>query len=108
MIHGQNCQSTFNTLTQDAAEKMLCLIVGQSAGIDNLDGKILKVAVIQLSKPICHILNCSFLSGTSPEIWKQSKMITLLKDTKAGFKDQTADQLVCSQDFGEDHLLLNN
>ena len=54
-------------------------------GIDNLDGKLLRMVADQIATPICHIFNLSLASNIFPQIWKEAKVIPLPKQTKAAF-----------------------
>lgn len=61
------------------------LAVGGSAGTDNLDSRLLKLSPVHISKAICHIFNRCLISGVSPKLWKEGKIIPLPKDTKTTF-----------------------
>ena len=85
-MRDKTCRFTFDKVNQDSVEKMLLsLPEDTSPGVDNLDGKVFKIAARLLSKPICHIFNRCLLSGNFPELWKESKIIPLPKDSKTGF-----------------------
>jgi hypothetical protein len=64
---------------------------------DNLDGKLLKIIADHIATPICHIFNLSLLESVHPQAWREAKVIPLLKNSKAPFTAQTADQSACYQ-----------
>lgn len=45
---------------------------GKSSGSDSLDARMVRVAAMHLSAPICHIFNIRLLKGIFPEKWKES------------------------------------
>lgn len=55
------------------------------AGIDQLDGKLLQLASVHLSIPICHIFNNCLMYGVCPKVWKVAKVIPIPKDKKSAF-----------------------
>ena len=57
----------------------------KTSGIDNLDGKLLKIAAKHITKPVCYIFNLSLKKGIYPKLWKEVKVIPLPKDKKASF-----------------------
>lgn len=86
LMQDKTCHFNLETVNYKTVEKLLNGISEDtSPGIDNLDGKIIKVAARMLTKPICHIFNCSIISGEFPDLWKQSKIIPLPKDGKLPF-----------------------
>ncbi len=85
IMSGKTCCLAFDMVNQDTVEEMLLSLSDEtSPGIDNPDGNILKTVASLLSKPICYTFNGSLLSITSPEPRKESKIIPLPKDGKAG------------------------
>lgn len=56
-----------------------------SAGLDNIDGRVLKLAAKFVSRPLCHIFNRCLLSAVLPTQWKRSKIITILKNKNVSF-----------------------
>ena len=50
-----------------------------AAGYDNIPTKILKYVIDTIKIPFTHIVNSSLISGTFPDIYKQSKVIPLFK-----------------------------
>ena len=50
-----------------------------SAGPDNLDPYLLKVAADIIAEPVTHIFNLSLLSNSIPKIWKAAYVLPLLK-----------------------------
>lgn len=68
-MHDETCHFNLKTVDHKTVEKLLKGISDDtSPGIDNLDGKIIKVAAKILTKPICHIFNCSIISGKFPDL----------------------------------------
>lgn len=56
-----------------------------SAGTDDLDSKVLNIAADYISGPVSHILNRCLVCGVYPGLWKEGKIIPLLKDNKLPF-----------------------
>lgn len=50
------------------------------SGLDNLDGRSLKVAGHVISVPICHIFNLSLKLRLFPLMWKSAKVVLILKN----------------------------
>ena len=50
-----------------------------SCGLDNIDSRVLKIAILELTPAITHIINLSISTQCFPEIWKISKIIPLHK-----------------------------
>ena len=73
-------QCTFEFKQVDVNMVELHLSDDTSPGIDNMDGKLLKVAARYLSVRICHIFNRCLPSSVCPALWKESKVIPLPKD----------------------------
>jgi hypothetical protein len=77
------CTFKFQCVTTENVRRMLeSLHAYGSAGTDNLDSKILKVAANHISGPICHTLNRCLLTGKCPGRWKEGKIIPLPKDSR--------------------------
>ena len=51
----------------------------KSPGADDISPKILKEISIDISRPLAHILNLSFTSGTVPDSLKLAKVIPIFK-----------------------------
>lgn len=47
----------------------------------------LNISASHIFSAICHIFNRCLISGTCPKLWKMSKIIPLIKDTKCAFSD---------------------
>ena len=52
---------------------------GKSFGLDNIDSYIIKLAKIELTPAITHIVNLAFKQGKFPSLWKCAKVVPLLK-----------------------------
>jgi hypothetical protein len=51
----------------------------KSAGPDNLDSYLLKIAAGIITEPAAHIFNLSLLTNSIPNIWKSASVLPLLK-----------------------------
>ena len=77
------CMFGFEPISCEEVEKLLLSIHSEkSAGLDNLDGKLLKIAVHLVAKPITHIFNQSLKWDVCPQVWKQAKIIPIPKNSK--------------------------
>ncbi|KAK1900116.1 Bile salt-activated lipase [Dissostichus eleginoides] len=86
IMREKQCMFEFHNVTEDDVENMLLhLSDDKSPGIDNLDGKLLKMTAKYISKPLSHIFNKSLEQGVCPEIWKEAKVIPLPKDKRKSF-----------------------
>ena len=54
-------------------------------GIDNLDGKLLRMVADCIATGICHIFNLSLEESVCPQAWREAKVIPLPKSGKAAF-----------------------
>ena len=63
---------------------MLSINNDKPPGIDNLDGKQLRMVDDSIATPICHIFNLS-LEESLCQGWKEAKVIPLPKSGKAAF-----------------------
>ena len=54
-------------------------------GIDNLDGKLLRMVADSLATPIRHIFNLSLEEILCPQAWREAKVIPLPKSGKVAF-----------------------
>lgn len=80
------CSFNFRSVDQTTVEEMLLSIPDDKpCGADQLDGKLLKMVARQLSQPICHIYNRCLIGSIYPNLWKESKIIPLLKKGKTDF-----------------------
>lgn len=78
------CKFTFNTISSDKVRELLLSIHSEKpSGLDDLDGKLLRIAAHLVTDPITHIFNQSLYWGVCPQVWKEAKVIPLPKDTKA-------------------------
>jgi hypothetical protein len=62
---------------------LLSVNIEKTPGIDNLDGKLLRMVADSVSTHICHIFNLNL--SVSPQTWREAKVIPLPKDGKAPF-----------------------
>ena len=73
-------------MTIEEVKKLLLSINNEKPpGIDNLDGRLLKIVADHIASPICYIFNLSLDSNMCPQIWKEAKVIPLPKNTRAAF-----------------------
>ena len=54
-------------------------------GIDNLDGKLLRMVADSIATPICNIFNLSLEESLCPQAWREAKVIPLPKSDKVDF-----------------------
>ena len=64
---------------------MLLIINDNPPGIDNLDGKLLRMVADSKAVPICHVFNLSLEESLCPQAWREAKVIPLPKRGKAAF-----------------------
>lgn len=82
----KSCVFQFNCVEAGDVKILLrTLLEYGSAGTDNLDSKVLNIAADLISGPFSHILNRCLLCGEYPRLWKEEKIIQLLKDNKLPF-----------------------
>lgn len=86
IMKNKKCSFKFQCVEEEEVKRLLeSLPAYGTAGTDNLDSKILKLASNHISGPICHILNRCVLTGRYPGQWKEGKIIPLPKDTRSTF-----------------------
>ena len=61
--------------------KKICFDLGNSAGIDNVNSKVLKDCFHVIGHTLLEIINESLVSGRVPTIWKESLVIPIQKVT---------------------------
>jgi hypothetical protein len=67
-------------------EKLLLSINNDKPpGIDNLDGKLLRMVADSLATPICHIFSLSLEESLCPQAWREAKVKPLPKSGKVAF-----------------------
>ena len=82
----QHCKFSFCKVSVGEVGKLLLTINNDKPpGIDNLDGKLLRMVADSIATPICHIFNLSLEEGGYPQAWKEAKLIPLPKSGKAAF-----------------------
>ena len=64
---------------------MLAIHNDKPPGIDNLDGKLLRMVEYCIVTPVCYIFNQSLKECVCPQVWKEAKVIPLPKNIKAPF-----------------------
>ena len=66
-------------------EKLLLSINNDKPpGINNLDGKLLRMVADTIATPICHIFNLSLEKSLCLQAWREAKVIPLPKSGKSG------------------------
>ena len=86
IMNDKKCSFEFCKVTIEEVEKLLLSINNEKPpGIDNLDGKLLRMVADHIATPICNIFNLSLDSNMCPQIWKEAKVIPLPKNTRAAF-----------------------
>ena len=72
--------SEFRTVTNANVQKTLeGLYLAKATGIDNVSGKILKVAGLAISSSLTYIINHAFISCCFPDEWKVARVLALHK-----------------------------
>jgi hypothetical protein len=66
-------------------EQLLLSINNDKPGIDNLDGKFLRMVADSIATPIGHIINLSREESLCTQAWREAKVIPLPKSGKAAF-----------------------
>ena len=61
---------------------MLLIDNDNPPGIDNLDGKLLRMVADSIATPICQIFNLSLEESLCPQAWREAKVIPLPKSGK--------------------------
>ena len=69
----------------EVEELLLSINNEKTPGIDNLDGKLLRMVADSIATPICHIFNLSLEESLCPQSWREAKVIPLPKSGKAAF-----------------------
>ncbi len=59
--------------------------IDKPSGMDNLDGRLVKLAASCLAEPVCHIFNISIKKRIFPLAWKEAKVIPLQKKCSTEF-----------------------
>ena len=55
--------------------------VGKSGGPDGISSRLIREFSVELSSPLCHIMNASFEQGVVPSHWKKSIIVPLPKES---------------------------
>uniref|UniRef100_A0A3B3CXC8 Reverse transcriptase domain-containing protein n=1 Tax=Oryzias melastigma TaxID=30732 RepID=A0A3B3CXC8_ORYME len=91
IMNNKDCQFTFESVRENEIEKLLTNIkCNKPCGIDNMDGRLLKIAAKAIVKPVCHIFNLCTDECLYPDLWKISKVIPLLKHAKEPLTGQNS------------------
>ena len=86
IMRNKQCVFKFQKIQNDDVKKLLDgLNNDKPAGMDNVDGRLLKVVSNIIALPICHIFNLSLQEGLFPQIWKSAKVVPLPKNKREGF-----------------------
>ena len=67
------CIFCFQLSSEEVEKPLLSIHSEKSAGLENLDGKLLKIAVHLVTKPITHIFNQSLKWYVCPQVSKEAK-----------------------------------
>ena len=94
IMSDKTCCFTFDTVNQDTVEDMLLSLTDDtSPGVDNLDGKVFKIAARLLSKPIVIFLIDALLAGVVRSSGKSLKLYPYLKIVRLVLLDPIVDLL---------------
>ena len=79
-LSDRECTFKFKPVSPDEVLKIITgLKNSKSSGIDYIDTGTIKLVTKEILPAITHIINISINQGTFPTIWKQAKVIPLLK-----------------------------
>ena len=82
----KQCKLAICTVSVGEVERLLLSINNDKPpGIDNLDGKLLRMVADSIATPICHIFNLSLEESLCPQAWREAKVIPLPKSGKSAF-----------------------
>ena len=83
IMKDKQCVFEFQPVEIEMVTKLLGgLKNDKPAGLNNLDGRLLKIASHIISLPICHIFNLSLRSGSFPQVWKSAKVVPIPKNKR--------------------------
>ena len=72
----KHCTFEFCKVSVGEVEKLLLTINNDKPpGIDNLDGKLLRMVADTIAPPIRHIFNLSLEESLCPQTWRQARVI---------------------------------
>ena len=60
--------------------KLQCLCLNKAPGPDKESARLIKDCLTVISGPLTKIINCSILTNTFPNKWKEAEVIPILKD----------------------------
>lgn len=79
----KTCSFSLGSVDTRMVEEMLSDIKKEKpAGMDNMDGRLLKVSAQHVAGTVTHIINQSIKYGICPKVWKEAKIIPLQKNAK--------------------------
>ena len=64
---------------------MLTINNDKPPGLDNLDGKLLRMVADSIATPICQMFYLSLEESLCPQAWREDKVIPLPKSSKVAF-----------------------
>lgn len=80
------CNFNFNCVqTAEVMALLKSLPTHGSPGTDNLDSLVLNKTAEYIAAPLCHIFNQCIASGIYPSLWKEGKIIPLIKDNRLSY-----------------------
>ena len=85
IMRDKSCQFEFTKVTVDYVKKLLTGCKDKPPGVDNVDGKLLKIVAHLIATPICHVFNLSLVKCIYPKDWKIAKITPLSKNVSAPF-----------------------
>ena len=79
-LSDRECTFKFKPVKPDDVMKIISgLKNSKSSGVDYIDTGTIKLVAEEILPAITHIINLSIIQGTFPTIWKQAKVVPLLK-----------------------------
>lgn len=86
IMKDMHCAFNLTTVSVEKVESLLnALPENRSAGLDHIDGKLLKLAARFVSRPLCHTFSRCLVCGVFPTQWKMSKIIPIPKNKSVSF-----------------------
>lgn len=86
IMNGKNCTLALKAVSINEVKELLKSVKSDTQfGLDNIDGRMVKIMAEYIALPVCHILNCSIREGVFPHAWRVAKVIPIIKDSKSAF-----------------------
>ena len=74
----KGCTFSLSSVSREAVEKLLLSVKNnKQSGLDQLEGKLIRIIAEYICAPVCHIFNLSLRDGVFPRDWKAAKIIPI-------------------------------